>query len=249
MNRTKNLTLSANYTLQFAKGTGSGSTSQLNILAAGQPNLRTLTNLSFDQRHRIGVNLDYRFDAGTAYDGPKGKKTIMGADGTPTTKEIQWLANTGFSLLFTAASGTPYTRSSTPYSTIVGGTSSRLAGTINGSNTPWQFQADFRIDKTFMFTFNKNAKDADGNAKKTKPGYLTIYVDIQNLFNFKNVISVYDYTGNPDDDGYLSAAEYQQAINSQVYVDSYINYYLMRVKNPYNYSRPIRASLGIQFSF
>lgn len=76
-----------------------------------------------------------------------------------------------------------------------------------------------------------------------------IYVDIQNLFNFKNVLSVYDYTGNPDDDGFLSSVEYQQVINSQVYVPSYINYYEMRVQNPYNYSRPIRASLGLQFGF
>ena len=57
------------------------------------------------------------------------------------------------------------------------------------------------------------------------------------------------HTGNADDDGYLSAAAYQQQINSQVYVPSYIDYYLMRVQNPYNYSRPIRASLGIQFGF
>ena len=49
--------------------------------------------------------------------------------------------------------------------------------------------------------------------------------------------------------GYLSAAAYQQQINSQVYVPSYIDYYTMRVQNPYNYSRPIRASLGIQFGF
>ncbi len=249
MNRTKNLTLSANYTLQYAKGTGSGTTSQLNILAAGQPNLRTLTNLSFDQRHRLGVNLDYRYDSGAGYDGPKSSKVVMGEDGKQTTKEIQWLANTGVSLLFSAASGTPYTRSSTPYSTIVSGTSSQLSGSINGSNTPWQFQCDLRIDKTFMFNMNKNAKDKDGNAKSAKPGYLTVYLDIQNLFNFKNVISVYDYTGNAEDDGYLSAAEYQQSINSQIYVPSYINYYEMRVQNPYNYSRPIRASLGITFGF
>ena len=249
MNRTKNLTLSANYTLQYAKGTGSGNTSQLSILAAGQPNLRTLTNLSFDQRHRIGINLDYRFDGGADYNGPKTTKEIIGEDGKPTTKEIKWLANTGVSLLFSAGSGTPYTRSSTPFSTIVAGTASQLSGSINGSNKPWQFQCDLRIDKTFVFNLNKNAKDKNGKAKSAKPGYLTVYVDIQNLFNFKNVISVYDYTGNPDDDGYLSAVEYQQAINSQVYVPGYINYYQMRVQNPYNYSRPIRASLGIQFGF
>ena len=249
MNRTKRLTLSANYTLQYAKGTGSGNTSQLSILAAGQPNLRTLTNLSFDQRHRIGVNLDYRFDGGAEYDGPVTSKQIIGEDGKPTTKEIKWLANTGISLLFSAGSGTPYTRSSTPFSTIVAGTASQLSGSINGSNKPWQFQCDLRIDKTFVFNLNKNAKDKNGKAKSAKPGYLTVYVDIQNLFNFKNVISVYDYTGNPDDDGYLSAVEYQQAIQAQVWEPSYRNYYLMRVQNPYNYSRPIRASLGIQFGF
>lgn len=252
MQRTKNMTLSANYTLQFAKGTGSSTTSQLNILAAGQPNLRTLTNLSFDQRHRIGVNFDYRFQDGIDYKdngGPITQKIVVAEDGTETVKEIEWLANTGFTLLLSAASGTPYTRSSTPYSTIVSGTNSTLAGTINGSNMPWQYQCDLRIDKTFMFNFNKNKKDENGKTKAAKMGYMTIYVDIQNLFNFKNVISVYDYTGNADDDGYLSAAAYQQQINSQIYVPSYVNYYEMRVQNPYNYSRPFRASLGIQFGF
>jgi len=248
MNRTKNITLSANYTLQFAKGTGSSTTSQLSILAAGQPNLRTLTNLSFDQRHRIGVNFDYRFESGVNYDGPKSEKAVI-VDGKETVKTIEWLANTGFALLFSAASGTPYTRSSTPYSNIVSGTTSTLSGSINGSNLPWQYQCDLRIDKTFMFNFNKNKKDENGKAKAAKLGYITVYVDIQNLFNFKNIISVYDYTGNADDDGYLSAAAYQQQINSQIYVPSYIDYYLMRVQNPYNYSRPFRASLGIQFGF
>ena len=248
MNRTHNLTLSANYTLQYAKGTGSSTTSQLSILAANQPNLRTLSNLAFDQRHRIGVNLDYRFESGVDYEGPQTEKTVM-VDGKPTTKTIQWLSNTGFSLLFSAASGTPYTRSSTPNSSYVAGTNSRIVGSLYGSNLPWQFQCDFRIDKTFIFNLNKNAKDKDGNAKSAKPGYLTVYIDIQNLFNFKNVISVYSYTGNPDDDGYLSAAEYQQAIQAQIYVPSFISYYQMRVQDPYNYSRPIRASLGIQFGF
>ena len=247
MNRTKNLTLSANYTLQYAKGTGSSTTDQLSILSEGQPNLRTLALLSFDQRHRIGINLDYRFENGTEYNGPKTEKQVV-VDGKPTTKTIQWLANTGFSLLLSAASGTPYTRSATPYS-ITGIGSRQVSGSINGSNTPWQFQCDLRIDKTFVFNLNKNAKDKDGNAKSAKPGYLTVYVDIQNLFNFKNILYVYDYTGNPDDDGFLSSAEYQQVINSQIYVPSYINYYTMTVQDPYNYSRPIRASLGLQFGF
>jgi hypothetical protein len=100
-----------------------------------------------------------------------------------------------------------------------------------------------------MFNFNKNKKDENGKATSAKSGYLTVYVDIQNLFNFKNVISVYDYTGNPDDDGFLSAAAYQQNINSQIDVPSFVWYYQMTVQNPYNYSRPFRASLGLQFGF
>ena len=248
MNRTKNITLSANYTLQFAKGTGSSTTSQLSILASGQPNLRTLTNLSFDQRHRIGINFDYRFESGLNYDGPKSEKVVI-VDGKETVKTIEWLANTGFALLFSAASGTPYTRSSTPYSGIGQGGVKRISGSINGSNLPWQYQCDLRIDKTFMFNFNKNKKDENGKAKSAKFGYINVYIDIQNLFNFKNILSVYDYTGNPDDDGYLSAAAYQQQINSQIYVPSYVWYYQMAVQSPYNYSRPFRASLGIQFGF
>lgn len=249
MNRTKNMTLTANYTLQFAKGTGSSADGQKAILQAGQPNLRTLTNLSFDQRHRIGVNFDYRFENGVNYDGPKSEKVKI-VDGKETVKEIEWLANTGFSFLFSAASGMPYTRSSTPYSAILSGLGTKtISGTINGSNLPWQFQADLRIDKTFMFNFNKNKKDENGKAKSAKIGYLTVYLDIQNLFNFKNIISVYDYTGNPDDDGFLSAAAYQQNINSQIDVPSFVWYYQMTIQNPYNYSRPFRASLGLQFGF
>ena len=70
-----------------------------------------------------------------------------------------------------------------------------------------------------------------------------------NLFNFKNVIYVYEYTGNANDDGYLTATEYQQQINSQVDVSSYTNYYRMRVADPYNYTMPTRVRLGVNFSF
>ena len=85
--------------------------------------------------------------------------------------------------------------------------------------------------------------------KKGKQSQLTVYLDIANIFNFKNVVSVYDYTGNPEDDGVLSSEQFQQLINSQIYVDSFINYYNMAMRNPYNYSSPTTVSLGIQFGF
>lgn len=244
LRRIKNVSLRAGYTLQFAKGTGSSASSNLAIIASGQPNLRTLNNLSFDQRHRISANLDYRFEGGADYNGPK---TQYSKKGTNKVKEIRWLENTGITLLLSAASGLPYSRSSTPYSTYVTGTASQLSGSINGSHKPWTFQCDIRIDKTFMF--NLNSKDKEGKQRNSKNAYLLVYLDITNIFNFKNIISVYTYTGNPDDDGYLSATEYQQQINSQIYVPSYINYYNMIMQNPYNYSTPARVSLGLQFGF
>lgn len=50
-------------------------------------------------------------------------------------------------------------------------------------------------------------------------------------------------------DGYLTATEYQQQINSQVDVAAFTNYYRMRVADPYNYTMPTRVRLGVQFSF
>lgn len=247
LRRIKNISFRANYTLQFAKGTGSSASSNAAIIASGQPNLRTLTNLSFDQRHRIGATIDYRFDGGVDYNGPV-TRTVK--KGTNTVREIKWFQNAGITLLFSAASGMPYSRSSTPNSTFVSGTTSRLKGTINGSYRPWIFQCDLRIDKTFMLNlYGKNAKDKDGNSKGVKPGYLTVYLDVQNLLNLKNILYVYDYTGNPDDDGFLSAVEYQSIIEAQTDRSAFVNYYNMIMQDPYNYSQPTRVSLGIQFGF
>ena len=95
LKRFKNVAFRASYTLQFAKGTGSSATSGLAIIASGQPNLRTLTDLSFDQRHSVGLWLDYRFDQGLAYDGPVTKRVKKG---TNEVSEIKWLEIDGNSV-------------------------------------------------------------------------------------------------------------------------------------------------------
>lgn len=240
--RTRNVSLRASYTIQFAKGTGSSAGSNLAIIASGQPNLRTLTNLSFDQRHAINLTLDYSFDGGTQYNGPT---TVKEKDGK--SKTIKWLENTGLTVRARAASGLPYSRSRTPYSDYVAGTASQLSGSINGSHRPWMFTVDLRLQRSFLLNLSK--KDSDGVQRNVKPAFLTVYIDVENIFNIKNIINVYTYTGNPDDDGYLSATEYQRQINSQIDVASYINYYTMLVQNPYNYASPARVSLGVQFGF
>lgn len=236
-----NLTLRASYTLQFAKGTGSSASSNLAIIQSGQPNLRTLTNLSFDQRHRLTADLFYDFEMGSKYKGPK---TEYVSKKTGKKKEIRWFAGAGASLRFSAASGQPYSRSSTAFSSITGEGKSQLSGSINGSNMPWIFQCDLRIYKSWAVNFAKESNEGKG-----KDGSIMVYLDIQNLFNFKNIVSVYTYTGNAEDDGYLSASQFQQSIEQRIYTPAYIDYYTMLMQNPYNYSMPIRASLGVQFNF
>jgi len=252
MRGAKNLTFRANYTLSFAKGTGSSAQSNLLIIASGQPNLRTLTNLSFDQRHNVSGMIDLRFDQGTNYNGPV---TVKQKKGTDTKKEIRWLENSGVTLMVSAASGMPYSRSGILYSVLGWGeqTKPQLKGSINGANMPWTFTCNLRLDKSFVFNLASNKDKNDSGKRKNKPGMLTVYVDFQNLLNIKNVIDVYDFTGNATSDGYLSSTLFRSKIEQgtafNMPYNSAMNYYDMSIANPYNFSQPFRVYLGIQFYF
>jgi hypothetical protein len=240
LRQSDNIRLRASYTLQFAKGTGSDATSSKSIVSSGQPNLRTLSNLDFDQRHAVKANVDYRFGFGKDYNGPK--TTRQTKDGK--AKTTRWLENTGINFTFNGTSGSPYTRSS-KVTSLTGVGTRQISGNLNGSNLPWQFWIDARIDKEFMITLKEDKTDS----KKTKVGFLSVYVEILNLFNFNNVVGVYGYTGNPNDDGFLASAEYQKQINSYNDPQAFIDYYRAYVNNPYNYSLPRRINVGVQFGF
>ncbi len=235
LRQTDNITLLANYTLQFAKGTGSSATSSKNIVTSGQPNLRTLSNLDFDQRHSFKLNIDFRYYDGQNYNGWKIEKK--------SGKVINVFENMGINFTFTGTSGNPYTRSSRVTS-INGIGTSQISGSLNGSFLPWQFWMDATIDKSFMLKIR-----SESESKKAKVLGFRAYLSVLNVLNFKNIRGVYQYTGNPDDDGFLAAAEYQQQINSYVDSQSFIDIYRVAVANPYNYSLPRRIKLGVQVSF
>ena len=198
------------------------------------PNLRTTNPLNWDRRHNFNISLDYRFGEGKNYNGP----TTTSKKGTDSEKAIQWLSNTGVNFTITGGSGTPYTAQENIVS-YNSGESQVLKGTINGSRLPWQFRVDMRLDKEFHPSWGS------GNRKT----YFDIYLQILNLFNTKNVLGVYPATGNPDDDGYLAAAEWQREINSQVDPQSYRDLYALRIDVPWHYSSPRQIRLGIQFNF
>lgn len=241
MRKVKNISFRASYTIQFAKGTGSDATSTLALIRSGQPNLRTLTVLDYDQRHKIQLNLEYSFGFGPQYNGPKTTKATK--DGSRSV-EIKWLQGAGVSLNLGVGSGLPYTRSSVAYSTIVGQGSRSVEGAINGSRMPWVVDCNLQVWKDFIF----NLRKAD-DVKKAKPGYLRVYVAMMNLFGLKKIRSVYSYTGSPIDDGFLTASDYQKYIASQENVQSFIDYYTIRMQGANAYGSPMTAELGVQFSF
>ncbi len=236
LRRTRNIRLKASYTLQFANGTGSDPDAARSVVTSGQPNLRTLSPLDEDQRHRLSLNLDYRFSDGKDYNGPVTvRKTKDGQE-----KHINWLENTGLNIVFSGGSGTPYTRSSKVYPIT---TSNRVIdGSINGSRMPAFWRTDIILDRDFYLT-NKTKKDG------SRESYLNVYLQILNLFNAHNIVDVYDATGNPDDDGYLTADEWQTEISQQLNVDSYRMLYQMRVDTPGNYSGPRLIRLGVSYNF
>ncbi len=224
--RVNNTLMTAAYTLQFADGTGSGTTSQINLIGAGQPNLRTILPLNYDVRHTFNINLDYRFPAGDEYNGP-----VVGG------RDI--LSNAGINIVFRARSGEPYTRQNVPTPTAMFGvrTQSALEGTINGSRLPWNFKIDARLDKDFAI------------GSKDHPRFVNVYILVQNLLNAKNILSVYAYTGDPRDDGFLDYPASSETLAGQVDPQSFIDLYTIKMHNPDKFSLPRRIQFGVKLKF
>lgn len=232
LRRVKNVSLRASYTLQFANGTGSSTTTSFNLVNSGQPNLRTVFPLDYDQRHQITGVLDYRFADGSKYNGP-----------VLFNKPI--LENFGANIAFRLGSGAPYTKQSNiiGYALYSGG-NTQTVGSLNGSRLPWTYGVDLKLDKDFEVKWGKENEEGE-----RKTANINVYAQILNVFNFKNIINVYPTTGNPDDDGYLTFDRYQPFINGQVDPQSFRDLYTIKLQNPFYYSLPRRFRLGVMFNF
>ena len=80
---------------------------------------------------------------------------------------------------------------------------------LNSSTTPWNFNIDLRLDKTFNIADKVNAQ---------------IYMRVSNLLNTKNVINVFQKTGSATDDGYLTDPELAGQ-NIEIYGQQYVDMY------------------------
>lgn len=223
LRRVQNAQMQLAYTLQFADGTGSDANSQSGNAARG--NLRTLFPLSNDERHNIQASIDYRFDRGKKYNGPR----IGGKN---------FLADAGANLLISAVSGRPYTAKERATRFDGAGT----IGALNGNRLPWRLRIDLRLDKNINLTSNPDS-----------PLSLNVYMRVSNLLGIKNISGVYTATGSPVDDGYDQTSngqsDIQQVIDSGKSIEAYNASYQWRLLNPDNYGSPRRIYVGAAFSF
>lgn len=231
LRRTGNVWVKAAYTLQFADGTGSTAESALTLVRQGQSSLRASTPLSYDRRHSIVGTIDYRFADGKEYNGPGAGSSSK--FGKVMTSIFQ---NFGANATINSGSGIPYTRQR-----FTGNAKTSINnGSLNGSRMPWQMRVDLKVDKDIIIKVGKTKK---------KDTYLNVYLQVLNVLDKVNIMNVYNTTGNPDDDGYLSAPEAQKDIYSQINAQSFIDFRRMYINNPDNYSLPRRIRLGVSYSF
>lgn len=220
-----------NYTYSDAAGTNSFSASAIGSINQNKESPTVLLPLDYNQTHRGSISLDYRF----------GKD-----DGGPILSQL------GLNLLFTFNSGHPYTLAAYTglgqASAWTGGLipsvdtrGRRPIGPINGQTTPWNYKLDLRIDKTVsIYKFDVN-----------------FYVYVQNVFDTKNVINVYQKTGNAYSDGFLKTTDVQTIIDKYTprFADLYqaLNYGNREAAmTTYNYDlfgqpRQLRAGVLVNF--
>jgi hypothetical protein len=231
LRRTRRLQANASLAFQDAEGTGSFPNSNRGIVGApldGVTRFRPLyvSPLEYNNAVRGNINFDYRF----ALD-----------DGGPILEQL------GASVLMTFSSGHPYTRGVGAADLEGDARNRQPVEPLNASTTPWTFQVDLRIDKSFRLfdRFNVN-----------------LFLQVVNLFDARNIENVFLRTGSTDDDGVLSNPSLGGSLvntygaqYASVYRAINIDYY-QRYQNaiglntvPFFYGPPRQVRLGLRLEY
>jgi hypothetical protein len=216
LRRTERVTAQLNYTFADVRTTGSNTSSAAGVWSAGAivdlP--KYVYPADFDYAHRGAVLLDYRF----------GKN-----DGGPILEQL------GLNLLLQFNSGRAYTRliadqrGSAP-------TDPRFRTPIEpiGSSTsPWYFQLDARLDKTFS----------------VGPVEATAYIYVINLLGTGNPVASFFRTGDPANDGWFATNPgVEDAARNGA---NYVNFYnaVNLGDNSGNYGPPRQIRFGMKLDF
>jgi outer membrane receptor protein involved in Fe transport len=221
LRRTQRTAITFNYTYSDAQGTGSQPSTAFRSIwqsPTSDPFFpQSIAPLDFNRAHSGFANIDYRF---AADDGPE----VFGS---------KILAESGLNFLFTFTSGFNYTR-------WTGFGNARIPQeSLNNSTTPWTYQIDMRLDKSF------DVGDLRFN----------IYLWVVNLLNTRNIVNVFNTSGDARDDGYLADELGQSQYNSiktqygEEHADLMADLYRSFTYNQNNYGPPRQIRLGFKINY
>ncbi len=134
LRRTRNLALTANYTLSFAQGTGSDAGATSVIVWRGSVFPNTIAPADFDQRHTLNASLDYRF----------------GEDEGPMIGGNRLLENMGLNILLRYGSGMAYTALAGSSFNVNDSFTDDAVGSVNSARLPSTSRIDVRLDRRFQ---------------------------------------------------------------------------------------------------
>jgi hypothetical protein len=179
------------------------------------------------------VNTDYR----------------LGSDSNagPRIGKYHPFRRTGINFTFSGRSGEPYSRLQQVTSLYNSGISgAQISGSLNGSRRPWTVNVDARVDKDFIIT-RKGSKDG---TRKSKALTFNVYASAQNLLTTRNILAVYSYTGQSDNDGFLDSPQGAQYASTVVTdANSWASFYDIALRNPGRFVNPRRIFIGFNFNF
>ena len=205
------LGLSLQYTFSIAEGTGSSTSSSQTAVFRNLDSQapKVIAPLDFDQTHTGTLSVDFYV--------PKG--------------DLGFFEMTGANMLFSFASGRPYTP--LDYFDILSGNNGgpSTVGYVNSRNSPGTFRIDFKLEKSFEI----------GNL------LITPYLWIQNLLDGDNITNVWRSTGDPYTTGFLNTQNGKNAAITNG--EGYVQDYKSLEEDPVNFGIPRQIRLGLKMNF
>jgi outer membrane receptor protein involved in Fe transport len=220
LRRTNRIQANINYTLSDARGTGSTPNALAGAwgapLGGGVFVPKYIVPLTFNEAHRGNISLDYRFAKN---------------DGGPILEQV------GLNILAQFNSGRNFTR--LVFNTPDNATDARFRVPIEevgASTTPWFFQLDARLDKTFS----------------VGPLDLNVYIYVINLLGTDNATGAFVRTGDPKNDGWLGTSEGRNKAltygsDADLYGEMYNTFTGGRNANNFGPPRQIRFGVKLEY--
>ncbi len=203
--------LSLQYTFSIAEGTGSSTSSSQTAVFRNLDSQapKVIAPLDFDQTHTGTLSVDFYV--------PKG--------------DLGFFEMTGANMLFSFASGRPYTP--LDYFDILTGNNGgpSTVGYVNSRNAPGTFRIDLKLEKSFEI----------GNL------LITPYLWIQNLLDGDNITNVWRSTGDPYTTGFLNTQNGKNAAITNG--EGYVQDYKSLEEDPVNFGIPRQIRLGLKMNF